>query len=135
MITLGVGIVDGQLLANGLMSLKGNDLKMVYILLSKTNMGQLLTSKTKDLFSKESIDHFSEILIEEVKKIEHKADSVIRVDLLLELTKFFKISGVDYSVKREVEDQCKEIVREVYDQFQKQDKRFRVFTEKCKTFI
>ena len=132
MITLGVGIVDGQLLANGLMSLKGNDLKMVYILLSKTNMGHLLTSKTKDLFSKESIDHFSEILIEEVKKIEHKADSVIRVDLLLELTKFLKIPGVDYSVKREVEDQCKEIVREVYDQFQKQDKRFRVFTESAK---
>ena len=74
---LGVGIVDGQLLANSLMSLKGNDLKMVYILLTKTNMGQLLTSKTKDLFSKESIDHFSEHLIEEVKKIEHKADSII----------------------------------------------------------
>src|SRR3954447_17640639 len=96
---LGVGIVDGQLLANSLMSLKGNDLKMVYILLCKTNMGQLLTSKTKDLFSKESIDHFSKHLIEEVKKIEHKADSLIQVELLLELTRFFKISGANYSVK------------------------------------
>ena len=71
-------------------------------------------------------------LIEEVKKIEHKADSIIRVDLLLELTKFLKIPGANYSVKSEVEDQCKEIVREVYDQFQKQDKRFRVFTESAK---
>ena len=126
---LGVGIVDGQLLANSLMSLKGNDLKMVYTLLCKTNMGHLLTSKTKDLFSKENIDHFSKHLIEEVKKIEHKADSVIQVDLLLELAKFLKISGANYSVKREVEDQCKAIVQEVYEQFQKQDKRFRAFTE------
>lgn len=126
---LGVGIVDGQLLANSLMSLKGNDLKMVYILLCKTNMGQLLTSKTKDLFSKESIDHFSKHLIEEVKKIEHKADSIIQVELLLELTRFLKISGANYSVKSELENQCKAIVQEVYEQFQKQDKRFRVFTE------
>ena len=44
--------------------------------------------------------------MEEVKKIEDKADPVIQVDLLLELTKFLKITGADYSIRENVEDQC-----------------------------
>ena len=44
---LGVGIVDGQLLANSLMSLKGNDLKMVYILLLQDKYGPTVNIKNK----------------------------------------------------------------------------------------
>src|SRR3954471_13499595 len=103
-LVLGVVIIDGQTLARSLMSLKRTDLKMVYVLLCKTNFGHLLTSKTKDLFSKENIDHFSKYLLEEVKKIEHKDDAVIQVNLLLEMEKLLKLRGSHYTTQKEIED-------------------------------
>lgn len=40
-------MLDGQLLANSLMALKGTDFRMVYALLLKTNIGHLLTAKKR----------------------------------------------------------------------------------------
>ncbi|MCQ6276369.1 hypothetical protein JMM81_15750 [Bacillus sp. V3B] len=121
--------MDGQILANSIVSLKGNDLRMVYALLCKTNIGHLLSSKTKDLFSKEGQDHFTKHLEEEVKKIENKEDQELQVDLFLELTELLKLKGRKYTLQQDIEDQCITIVNEVYDQYQKQDKQFRSFVE------
>jgi len=124
-----VVILDGRILANSLVSLKGTDLRMVYALVCKTNMGHLLSSKTKDLFSKEEQDHFTKHLVEEVNKIENKEDQVLQVDLFLELTKLLKLRGIKYISQKEIEDQCTNIVNDLYRQYQKQDKHFRSFTE------
>ncbi|MBM7660385.1 hypothetical protein JOC85_001152 [Bacillus mesophilus] len=122
--------MDGQILASSLVSLKGTDLRMVYSLLHKTNIGDLLSSKTKDLLSKEKSDHFTLHLEQEVKKLQHKRDEVLQVDLFLEITKLLKLKGTKYSLVKEIEDQSAMIVNEVYGQLQKQDKHFRSFTEK-----
>ena len=67
--------MDGRILANSIVSLKGTDLRMVYALLCRKNLGQLLSSKTKGLFSKEGQDHFTKFLEDEVKKVENKEES------------------------------------------------------------
>ncbi|WP_428911809.1 hypothetical protein [Niallia sp. Krafla_26] len=121
--------MDGRILANGIVSLKGTDLRMVYALLCKTNVGHLLSSKTKGLFSKEGQDYFTKHLEDEVKKIENKDDHELQVDLFLKLTELLKLSGRKYTLKQDIEDQCETVVNEVYEQFQKQDKQFRIFIE------
>lgn len=119
--------MDGKILANSLVSLKGTDLRMVYALLCRTNIGHLLSSKTKDIFSKEEQDHFTIHLEKEAIKLEAEADETLQVDLLLELTKLLKTRGTKYTVEKEIEDQCSAIVNEVYQKYQKQDKQFHSF--------
>ncbi|KGR73653.1 AAA family ATPase [Ureibacillus manganicus] len=121
--------MDGQILANSLVTLKGTELRMVYSLLFKTNIGDLLSSKTKDLFSKEKQDHFTKHLEDEVSKLAGQDDAALQVDLFLELTKLLKLRGTKYTLTKEIEDQCSAIVDEVYGQYQKKDKQFRAFTE------
>lgn len=121
--------MDGQILASSLVSLKGTDLKMVYALLTKTHIGNLVSSKTKDLISRNDTDHFTKHLEEEVLKLEHESDEKIQVDLFLELTRALNLRGTNYSLVREVEEQCEQIVETVYEQFKAQDKKFRKFTE------
>ena len=121
--------MDGQILASGLMSLHGTDLRMVYALLCRTNIGHLLASKTKDLFSDEEKDHFTLHLTNEVSKLEAIDDEVLKVDLFLEITKLLKLRGTKYAVRKEIEDQCQLIIQDVYEQLLKQDKQFRAFVE------
>ena len=121
--------MDGRILANSIVSLKGTDLRMVYALLCRKNLGQLLSSKTKGLFSKEGQDHFTKYLEDEVKKVENKEDQELQVDLFLKLTELLKIKGRKYILQQNIVDQCETIVDEVYEQFQKQDKQFRSFVE------
>ncbi|MCA0972266.1 hypothetical protein LCM20_16780 [Halobacillus litoralis] len=122
--------MDGKILANSLVSLKGTDLRMVYALLLKTNITQLLSSKTKDFLTKEETDHFTNHLEKEMKKVEAMDDAMLQVDLFLEMTKLLKLRGTKYTVQKEIEDQCNEIVRQTYATFQKQNKKFRSFSEK-----
>ena len=109
--------MDGQLLANGVVRLKGNDLKLVYALLCKTNMGSLLTSKSKDLITKGDSDHFMKHLESEVQKLDSKSDEELQVDLFVEMTKLLNLRGLNYSLQKEIEDQSATIVDEVYDLF------------------
>lgn len=121
--------LDGQILANSLVSLKGTDLRMVYALFCKTNIGDLLFSKTKDFFSKEESDNFTRHLEEEVSKIEHKNDNELQVNIFLEITRLLKLRGTKYSLDKEITDQCSNISNDVFAQLQKQDKNFRKFSE------
>ena len=122
--------MDGQILSNSLLSLKGTDLRMVYSLLLKTNIGHLLSSKTKDLLSKENNDHFTHHLEKEVEKLGNVSDEILQVDLFLEMTKLLKLRGTNYTFPREIDEQCSVMVNMVHDQLQKQDKHFRIFSEK-----
>jgi len=121
--------LDGRIFASSLVSLKGTDLRMIYALLCKTNMGHLISSKTKDIFSKEKQNHFTKHLEDEVKKLKNIDDLVLQVDLLLELTKLLSLRGTKYTLQKEIEDQCTNIVNEVHKQYQKQDKHFRSFSD------
>ncbi len=103
---------------------------MVYGLLCRTNIGHLLSSKAKDLFTKEDGDHFTKHLEEEVRNLGDKSDHEIQVELFLEITRLLKLRGTKYTLLKEIEDQCTNIVYEVYQQYKKQDKQFRAFTEK-----
>lgn len=126
---VGVGSLDGQIFSHSLMALKGTDLRLVYALLMKTSIGNLLSSKTKDLFSKDEQDHFMKHLEEEVKNLEQIEDEVLQVNLFLEITKLLKIRGTKYLLEQEIEEQCAIIVHEVYEQYKRQDKQFRLFVE------
>jgi hypothetical protein len=125
--------LDDQILAKSLVTLKGTDLRMVYALLHKTNIGHLLSSKTKDVLSKlsrEESDNFTNHLEQEVKKLRSVKDEVLQVDLFLEMTKLLTLRGTKYILEKEIEDQCRLIISDVYQQLLKQDKKFKLFTEK-----
>ncbi len=129
---LGVFLLDGQILANSLVTLKGTDLRMVYALLLKTNIGHLLTSKTKDVISKlskEESDNFTYYLEKEVNKLRNIEDQVLQVDLFLEMTRLLKLRGTKYTLEKEIVDQSTLIVNDVYQQLLKQDKQFKRFAE------
>ncbi|WP_226086026.1 hypothetical protein [Mesobacillus sp. S13] len=122
--------MDGVILANSLVSLRGTDLRMVYALLCRTNIVDLLSSKTRDVFSKDNGDHFTKHLEAEVKKLENIDDRVIQVELFLEITSLLKLRGMKYTLEKEIVDQCTNVVRDVYQHYKKQDKQFRAFSEK-----
>jgi hypothetical protein len=125
--------MDGVIFASSLVSLKGTDLRMVYALLCKTDIVDLLSSKTRDVFaklSKEEGDHFTRHLEAEVRKVEGVPDREIQVELFLEITRLLKLRGTKYSLEKEIVDQCANIVRDVYQQYKKQDKQFRAFAER-----
>jgi hypothetical protein len=122
--------MDGAIMASSLVSLKGTDLRMVYALLCRTNIVDLLSSKSKDVFSKDDGDHFTKHLEAEVRKLENIEDRVIQVDLFLEITSLLKLRGMKYTLEKEIVDQCTNVVRDVYQQYKKQDKQFRAFSEK-----
>ena len=121
---MGVVLLDGQILANSLVSLKGTDLRMVYVLLCKTNIGVLVSAKTKDLFSKKEIDHFTKHMEAEVENIRDKDDCEIQVDLYLELIKMLKLKGTKYSLDKEIQDQCLNIVNSVYASYKSRIRDF-----------
>ncbi|MDS9470931.1 hypothetical protein [Sporosarcina pasteurii] len=122
--------MDGQILANSLVTLKGTDLRMVYALLIRTNIGHLLSSKTKDVISKlskEESDNFTYHLEQEVNKLKNVEDQVLQVDLFLEMTRLLNLRGTKYTLEQEIVDQSTIIVNDVYQQLLKQDKQFKSF--------
>nr|WP_144922657.1 hypothetical protein [Paenibacillus bovis] len=124
--------MDGQILANSIVTLKGTDLRMVYALLLKTNIGHLLSSKTKDVISKlskEESDNFTYHLEQEVNKLRNVEDQVLQVDLFLEITRLLKLRGTKYTLEQEIVDQSTFIVKDVYQLLLKQDKQFKSFAE------
>lgn len=105
---------------------------MVYALLLQTNIGHLVSSKTKDLIakaSKEESDNFTAHLEEKVRKLNHIEDCVLQVDLFLELTKILKLRGANYTLAKEIEEQCTLIIALAHEQLLKQDKQFKRFAE------
>lgn len=125
--------MDGNVLANSLVSLKGTDLRLVYALLLKTNIGNLVSSKTKDVvskFSKEEIDHFTKHLESEVRDLREVEDHVLQVDLFLEMTRILNLRGTKYLLEKEVVEQSESIINEVHKELASKDKNFKRFIEK-----
>lgn len=121
--------MDGQLLSAGLVSLKGDDLRMVYALLCRTNIGHLLAAKTKDVLKKEEQDHFSKRLEEEVMKLRYERDVDLQLELFFEMSRLLKMPPSKCTLAKELEDQCEKIVTDVYALYKKQDKQFLQFAE------
>jgi hypothetical protein len=119
--------MSGQILSQALAKLSGHDLRLVYALLCKTNIFNLISTKTKDLLSSDESNHFSKHLEEEAKKLLSKTDEEIRLSLFLELTKIAQLKGGRYDLKKEIEDKCQEIVDWAFNEFQKKNKEFQQY--------
>nr|WP_263324570.1 hypothetical protein [Neobacillus sp. Marseille-Q6967] len=122
--------MDGQSLSQALVKLSGDDLRLVYALLCKTNILNLITTKTKDLLSSKESNHFSKHLEEEARKLRGKTDEELRLLLFLELTKIAKLKGDRYDTPKEIVDKCQEIVDWAFLQFQKKHKDFQPYYQK-----
>lgn len=119
--------MDGQSLSQALVKLSGDDLRGVFALLCKTNLLNLITTRTKDLLSSKESNHFSKLLEEEAAKLRGKTDEELRLALFLELTKIARLKGNSYDSHKEIEDKCQEIVDWAFIQFQKKNKDFLPF--------
>lgn len=116
--------MDGQLLSQALVRLSGQDLRLVYALLCKTNIIKLISTKTKDIISSEESNHFSLNVEQEANKLQTMTDEELRLSLFLELTKITQLKGGRYDLQKEIEDKCQEIVDWSFLQFQKKNKEF-----------
>ncbi|RJS62311.1 hypothetical protein [Bacillus sp. PK3_68] len=111
-------------MAHSLVSLKGTHLRFVYVMLHDLNFWDLVSSKTKDLVSKEQSAHFYEWLKKEADKLNVVEDQELQLDLLLELSKTLKLPMRLLDDPYKVMKQCEEIIDEAFLQLQKQYKDF-----------
>lgn len=129
-------MIEGRQLAHSLVSLKGTHLRFVYVMLHDLNFWDLVSSKTKDLVSKEQSAHFYDWLKREADKLNVVEDQELQLDLLLELSKTLKLPMRLLDNPYKVVKQCDEIMEEAFQQLQKQykdfSKTFEQFPEKNK---
>ncbi|MGM7637370.1 hypothetical protein [Bacillus sp. Hm123] len=115
---------EGKQLAQSLVFLTGRHLRFVYVLLNDVNLWDIISSKTKDVVSKERSAHFYTWLSKEAEKLNGVSDRELQLDLLLHLSKTLKLPGSLYNEFYEIEKQCANIVEEVFSMSQKKYKQF-----------
>lgn len=120
--------MDGKILAQGLLQVKGDELRLVYALLVETKMHEMIVAKAKDVFDKD-VDHFNENLQKEIKRLYTYSDEELQVRLFLYLLKQLKISGAHFNLKTEIEYACQQIVEKAHELQVKQDKDYQAFVE------
>ena len=120
--------MNGRVFAHALLQTTGEELRMVYALLFKTNIVGMMTAKTKDFFSKDT-DHFNESLKAEVKKLERYSDAELQVKLLTEMARALELKGMRYNHIQDIESQSEAIVQALHEQMLKDDKDYQAFIE------
>jgi hypothetical protein len=116
--------MDGQLLCQSLFALKGDDLRIIFALLCKTNINNVLSSKTRDLLSIDEQDHLRKHLLQVIKTLEDISDDKLRFYLYLEITKVLGIKGVRYTSEEQIELQASKIIEETHKLLEQQEKDF-----------
>ncbi|WP_338754192.1 hypothetical protein [Bacillus sp. FJAT-52991] len=114
---------EGKQLAQSLVFLTGRHLRFVYVLLNNANLWDIVSSKTKDVVSKERSAHFYTWLSKEAEKLNEVDDTELQLDLLLHLSKTLKLPGRQYNEPYEIETQCSNIVEKVFSLLQKKYKQ------------
>lgn len=120
--------MNGRVFAHALLQTTGEELRMVYALLFKTNIVSMVTAKTKDFLSKD-IDHFNELLKSEVKKLARYSDAELQVKLLTEMARALELKGERYNDIQDIESQSEAIIRALHEQMLKDDKDYQAFIE------
>ena len=120
--------MNGRVFAHALLQTTGEELRMVYALLFKTNIVGMMTAKTKDFFSKDT-DHFNESLKAEVKKLERYSDAELQVKLLTEMARALELKGTRYNHIQDIESQSEAIVQAIHEQMLKDDKDYEAFNK------
>ena len=120
--------MDGKIFASSLVQLKGDELRMVYTLLFKTNIIGLISAKTKNLFAKNT-DYFNESLQLEMKKIELIPDEQLQLALFLKLTEILELKGTHYDSPVEIEQQSAHIIEAAHQSMLKEEKDYRTFVD------
>lgn len=114
--------MDGQILAQSLFALKGDDLRMVFALLCKTNITNIVSSKTMDLLSVDERNHLQKHLLHVENSTKDISDEILQYYLFLEMTKVVGLKGVRYTTEKQIEQQSSIIIDETYKLLVKQEK-------------
>ncbi|MFK2825112.1 hypothetical protein QYG89_05345 [Bacillus sp. B190/17] len=117
-------MIEGRQLAHSLVSLKGTHLRFVYVMLHDLNFWDLISSKTKELVSREQSAHFYNWIKREADKLNVVEDHELQLDLLLELSRALKLPMRSLDDHYRTIRQCEEIIEEMFQQLQKQYKGF-----------
>lgn len=120
--------MNGKILIQALLQTSGNELRMVYALLLKTNILGMMTAKTKDFFSKET-DHFNETLKTEMTKMERFSDEELQVKLFTEITRLLDLPAKTYNTPVEIEMQGDAIMEAVHRAMLNDDKDYERLVE------
>lgn len=119
--------MDGKILLDGLLGLSGNDLRMVYALLCKTKIHNLLHSKGKDLFGGRDANHFSSHLKDLAEDANKLSDDYIRMEVFLEFNRILRLQGSRYVTGRDFEEKAESVMEHAYNHMLEKDKAFKQF--------
>lgn len=106
---------------NQLLGLQGRELRMIYTLLFLDN-SYLLKDK------KVSLHTYIEKKVSELSK----SDVMLQMDIFLEITRIFKLKGLDYQIEENIYQQAKHILQSIYNFAWKDDKSLRSRTDLTK---
>ena len=119
-------MMNGKMLARALLQSRGEELRMAYALVLKTNMLGMVTAKTKDFFSKEG-GHSNEALKVEMKKLERFSDEELQVKLFTEMAKILDLPGISYDSQPAIERQAEAIIQAIHAGMLKDDNDYETF--------
>ncbi|MBE3569710.1 MAG: hypothetical protein IMW92_06215 [Bacillales bacterium] len=121
--------MDGSFLARSLSSLKGDELRYLYVLFCKTNIWDIVSNKTKDWLSRDHQDHFLRYLESETKKSALLSEDELRLSIFLQFLKVLKIKGGRYHTVFEITKGFNQVIEETYQLLSKKHRDFSAFAK------
>jgi hypothetical protein len=124
--------MDEKIFTKALVSLKGNELQMVYTMFCRTNLLNIMSSKLNSTLINGTNDYFVKQFNREIENIKGKKDEELQLELIEEMSKVLNLPGVHYSTKAEIEDRVLVIVNETCNMLKMNEKTFRSLCEEMK---
>jgi hypothetical protein len=121
--------MDGSFLARSLSSLKGDELRYLYVLFCKTNIWDIVSNKTKDWLSRDHQDHFLRYIESETKKSALLSEDELRLSIFLQLLKVLKIKGGRFHTVFEITKGFDQVIEETYQFLSKKHRDFSSFAK------
>ncbi|MGG3988185.1 hypothetical protein [Bacillus smithii] len=121
--------MDGSFLARSLSSLKGDELRYLYILFCKTNIWDIVSNKTKDWLSRDHQDHFFKYIETETKNCAPLSEDELRLSIFLQLLKVLKIKGGRFHTVFEITKGFDQVIEETFQLLSKKNRDFSAFAK------
>lgn len=98
----------------GFLGLEGEQLRILYTMLTKTNISSILISKSKELLSQSNEDKFMEFIHKKARELNHLSDEEVRLKIYYRLIKLTDIEYKNIYERRSFVETLDEIVNAGY---------------------
>ncbi|RBW71021.1 hypothetical protein [Bacillus taeanensis] len=121
--------MDEKIFTQALVSLKGNELRIAYVMFCRTSILDIMASMLSNTFINSDHNYFTNQIEKEVKNLKGKKDEELQFELMEEISKVLNLYGGSYSNKAEIEERALDIVNKTCEMLKNHDKSFRSLCE------